>query len=258
MCMKLTNTIALVTGASSGIGSECARVFAEAGARLILMARRLERLETLAAELRDRYSVEVLSVGCDVRNSSSVFAALDTLPEQWRSIGVLVNNAGLSRGLEKLYEGRLDDWEEMIDTNIKGLLYVSRAVLPGMVQRNAGTVINIASIAGREVYPRGNVYCATKHAARALSEGMRIDVNGTAVRVCNIDPGLVQTEFSEVRFRGDTERAEKVYEGYTPLHGRDIAEAALFCATRPPHVVIADMLVLPVDQASATIVHKQL
>ncbi len=256
--MKLNNTTVLITGASSGIGRECAYVFAEAGARLILMARRVERIEAIAVGLRDLYGAEVLCIGCDVRNSSSVFAAIDTLPDAWSSVQVLINNAGLSRGLDKIHEGHLDDWEEMIDTNIKGLLYVSRAVLPGMVQRNSGTVINVASIAGREVYPKGNVYCATKHAARALSEGMRIDVNGTGVRVCNIDPGLVQTEFSEVRFRGDTDRAEKVYEGYTPLHGRDIAEAALYCATRPLHVVIADMLVLPVAQASATIVHKEL
>ncbi len=255
--MKFSNSIVLITGASSGIGRECAYVFAEAGARLLLLARRVERLETISADLHKRYGTDVLPVGCDVRDSSSVFAALDTLPEEWSAVQVLINNAGLSRGLDKLHEGHLDDWEEMIDTNVKGLLYVSRAVLPGMVQRKSGTVINIASIAGREVYPSGSVYCATKHAVRALSEGMRIDVNGTGVRVCNLDPGLVETEFSEVRFRGDTDRAEKVYEGYTPLHGRDIAESALFCATRPPHVVVADMLVLPVAQATATIVHKQ-
>lgn len=256
--MKLKNSIVLITGASSGIGWECAYVFAEAGARLVLLARRVERLEMMASDLRERFGTEVLPLGCDVRESSSVFAAVDTLPEEWSAVQVLVNNAGLSRGLDKIYEGHLDDWEEMIDTNVKGLLYVSRAVMPGMVQRRSGTVINIASIAGREVYPKGNVYCATKHAARALSEGMRIDVNGTGVRVCNIDPGLVETEFSEVRFRGDSQRAETVYEGYTPLHGRDIAEAALFCATRPPHVVIADMLVLPTAQATATLVHKEL
>lgn len=255
--MKLLNTTVLITGASSGIGRECAVVFAEAGARLVLLARRAERLTELAGRLRTDYGAEALTVECDVRDSARVFSALDTLPDGWNAVDVLVNNAGLSRGLDKLYEGRLDDWEEMIDTNIKGLLYVSRAVLPGMVQRGRGMVINIASIAGREVYPRGNVYCATKHAARALSGGMRIDTNGTGVRVCNIDPGLVETEFSEVRFRGDAGRAEKVYEGYTPLHGRDIAEAALFCATRPPHVTIADMLVLPADQATATIVHKE-
>jgi 3-hydroxy acid dehydrogenase/malonic semialdehyde reductase len=256
--MRLLNKIVLITGASSGIGRECAAVFAEAGARLILLARRVDRLAELSEQLRAEYGTETCSIECDVRDSARVFAALDTLPENWRSIDVLINNAGLSRGLDVIHEGRLDDWEEMIDTNVKGLLYVSRAVLPGMVQRQTGMVINMASIAGREVYPKGNVYCATKHAVRALSEGMRIDTNGTGVRVCNIDPGLVETEFSEVRFRGDTDRAEKVYEGYTPLHGRDIADAALFCATRPPHVTIADMLVLPLAQAAATIVHKQI
>lgn len=255
--MRLLNKIVLITGASSGIGRECAAVFAEAGARLILLARRADRLAELSEQLRADYGAESFTIECDVRESIRVFSALDSLPDNWRSIDVLINNAGLSRGLDTVYEGRLDDWEEMIDTNVKGLLYVSRAVLPGMVQRHTGILINIASIAGREVYPKGNVYCATKHAVRALSEGMRIDTNGTGVRVCNIDPGLVETEFSEVRFRGDTGRAGKVYEGYTPLHGRDIAEAALFCATRPPHVTIADMLVLPIAQATATIVHKQ-
>ena len=256
--MKLNNSIVLITGASSGIGYECARTFAEAGARLLLLARRIERLQELADELRTTHSADVLTLECDVSDSNRVFAVLDTLPDEWGRVDVLINNAGLSRGLDKVYEGHLENWGEMIDTNIKGLLYVTRAVLPGMVERRSGTVINIGSIAGREVYPNGAVYCSTKHAVRALSEGMRIDVNSTGVRVCNIDPGLVHTEFSEVRFRGDTERAEKVYTGYTPLHGRDIADAALYCATRPPHVVIADMLVLPTDQATATIVHKQL
>lgn len=255
--MTLLNKIVLITGASSGIGRECAATFAAAGARLILLARRADRLAEIAAQLQADYGTESLPIECDVRESIRVFSEIDTLPDNWRSIDILINNAGLSRGLETLQEGRLDDWEEMIDTNVKGLLYVSRAVLPGMIQRQTGMVINIASIAGRDVYPKGNVYCATKHAVRALSEGMRIDTNGTGVRVCNIDPGLVETEFSEVRFRGDTSRAEKVYEGYTPLHGRDIAEAALFCATRPRHVTIADMLVLPIAQATATIVHKE-
>lgn len=255
--MTLLNKIVLITGASSGIGRECAAAFAGAGARLILLARRADRLAEIAAQLQSDYGTESLTIECDVRESIRVFSEMDTLPDHWRSIDILINNAGLSRGLDTLQEGRLDDWEEMIDTNVKGLLYVSRAVLPGMIQRKTGMVINIASIAGRDVYPKGNVYCATKHAVRALSEGMRIDTNGTGVRVCNIDPGLVETEFSEVRFRGDASRAEKVYEGYTPLHGRDIAEAALFCATRPPHVTIADMLVLPIAQATATIVHKE-
>lgn len=254
--MKLQHNIVLITGASSGIGLECARVFAEAGARLVLLARRADRLEQLAEELREAHSTVSLCRECDVRDKHMVTSVLAELPEEWRAIDILINNAGLSRGLDKLHEGSITDWEEMIDTNVKGLLYVSRAILPGMVQRKSGMVINIASIAGREVYPNGNVYCATKHAVRALSEAMRIDTNGANIRVCNIDPGLVETEFSEVRFHGDTNRAATVYKGYTPLHGRDIAETALFCATRPPHVVIADMLVLPTAQAAATIVHK--
>ncbi len=255
--MRLNTQTALITGASAGIGIETARLFAEEGARLILLARREELLRRLADELKDSTGCETQILVCDVREVSAVNAAIAKLPESWRDIDLLINNAGLSRGLDKIHEGRLQDWEEMIDTNIKGLLYVSKAVLPGMVARGRGMVINVASIAGREVYPRGNVYCATKHAAKALSQAMMIDTNGTGVRVCNIDPGLVETEFSQVRFRGDSELARQVYEGYTPLKGRDVAEAILFCATRPAHVNIADMLIFPSDQASSTLVHKR-
>lgn len=256
--MQLHNRLVCITGASSGIGRACAETFARAGARLILLARREERLQSLARELRERYSAESQVFECDVRDRNRVEAVFNALPQGWEAIDILINNAGLSRGLDKLHEGQIADWEEMIDTNIKGLLYVSRSALPGMVARNAGMIINIASIAGREVYPNGNVYCATKHAARALSQGMMIDTNGTGVRVCNIDPGLVETEFSGVRFRGDEDRARKVYDGYQPLKGEDVAETALFCATRPPHVNIADVLIFPAAQASSTIVHKEL
>lgn len=256
--MKLTNKTVLITGASSGIGRACAEICAKEGARLILLARRRERLDELATELRKTYSSEIILATCDVRNYEQVENVVSALASEWAAIDVLINNAGLSRGLDKIQDGNIENWDEMIDTNVKGLLYVSRAVLPLMIRRNDGIVVNIASIAGREVYPSGNVYCASKFAARALSQSMQIDLNGTGVRVCNIDPGLVETEFSIVRFRGDAERAEKVYQGYTPLHSKDVAEAMMFCITRPKHVSIHDMLIMPTDQASTTIVNKKL
>lgn len=247
----------LITGASSGIGAACAERFAEAGARLLLLARRQERLQALAAELRHRFGVDSLPLVCDIRSRTEVERTLSHLPAEWASIDILLNNAGLARGFAPLYEGNPDDWDEMIDTNLKGLLSVTRAVLPGMLARREGMIINIASIAGREVYPNGNVYCATKHAVRALSEALRIELNGTNIRVVNIDPGLVETEFSLVRFRGDRERARKVYEGLQPLTAYNVADVVLFCATRPPHVVIADLLVLPTAQANTWLVHRQ-
>lgn len=252
----MNKRIVLITGASSGIGFGCAEVFAEAGARLIIVARRKERLDALADALRQKYNTDVLVCVCDVRERSAVFAMAETLPDEWKSIDVLINNAGLSRGLDKLQSGSVDDWEEMIDVNIKGLLYTTRAILPGMIDRSSGMIINIASIAGRMVYPSGNVYCATKSAVKAISESLQLDVNGTGVRVCNIDPGLVKTEFSLVRFRGDTARAEMTYSGFMPLMGRDVAEAALFCATRPPHVSIQDLLIMPTAQASPYVITK--
>lgn len=253
----MQNQIILVTGASSGIGKACAEVFAEAGARLILTARRRDRLESLAADLQARHQTEVLCLELDVRDRPQVEATLGTLPEAWQAIDVLVNNAGLSRGLSKLHEGEVQDWEEMIDTNVKGLLYVTRTVLPGMVARQRGHVINIGSIAGHQTYPNGNVYCATKAAVRALTEGLKLDLVGTPVRVSTVDPGLVETEFSAVRFRGDRDRAKTVYQGLTPLTGRDIAEVVLFCATRPPHVNLNEIVVMPTDQASTTLVHRR-
>ncbi len=255
--MKLTNKTILITGASSGIGRACAEICAKEGARLILLARRIELLEELALDLRANYKTEILVEKCDVRHRDQVETVIATLKDKWSAIDVLINNAGLSRGLDKIQDGDFQNWDEMIDTNVKGLLYVSRAVLPMMIRQNDGIVVNISSIAGREVYPAGNVYCASKHAARAISQSMQLDLNGTGVRVCNIDPGLVETEFSLVRFRGDAERAEKVYQGYTPLHGNDVAEAMLFCITRPKHVSIHDMLIMPTDQASTTLVNKK-
>ncbi len=253
----LTNSIILITGASSGIGRACAKAFAQLGARLILIARRKERLHELAAELKERHHTRSYLIELDVRDRKGVQQVFNKLPEEWQKIDVLVNNAGLSRGLDKLHEGSIDDWEEMIDTNVKGLLYVTRAVVPGMVQRGSGTVINIGSIAGHEVYPRGNVYCATKHAVDAITKGLRLDLVDTPIRVCTVDPGLVETEFSLVRFRGDEERARKTYQGLRTLLPEDVAEAVVFCATRPPHVQIAEIIMLPTHQASTTLVHRQ-
>ena len=248
--------IVLVTGASSGIGQSCARKFAEAGAKLILVARRLDRIKTLGEELKSLFQTETLILGLDVRKRADVIKKLSNLPPEWQAVEILINNAGLSRGLDKLHEGSIDDWEEMIDTNVKGLLYVSRTVVPGMVSRGRGTIINIGSIAGQEVYPGGNVYCASKFAVDALTRGLRLDLVDTPLRVCTVDPGLVETEFSNVRFRGDTERAKRTYQNMTPLTPDDVADAVLFCATRPAHVQLAQMLILPTSQASATLVHR--
>lgn len=255
--MELKNTRVLVTGASSGIGRSCATKFAEAGAKLLITARRKDRINEIAAQLKKKYHTDCLALELDVRDRKEVEKMFSNLPKEWQAIDVLVNNAGLSRGLDKLHEGKIDDWEEMIDTNVKGLLYVSRAVVPGMVARGRGTIVNIGSIAGHEVYPRGNVYAATKHAVDALTKGMRLDLVDTPIRVCTVDPGLVKTEFSMVRFRGDEEKAKAVYQNLEPLTPDDIADAVVFCATRPPHVQIAEMIVLPTAQASTTLVHRR-
>ncbi len=254
---SLKDKVVFITGASSGIGKSCARAFAAEGARVLMCARRADRLKGFAAELRKEFGVPVHHFGLDIRDQPAVEKAVGGLTKDWRAIEVLVNNAGLSRGLSKLHEGLLSDWEEMIDTNVKGLLYVSRAVIPGMVERESGHVINIGSIAGYEVYPGGNVYCATKYAVRALSKGLRLDLNGTPVRVSEVAPGMVETEFSVVRFHGDKERAGKVYQGLTPLSPDDIADAVVLCATRPPHVNVSLMIVMPTAQASTTLVHRK-
>ncbi len=253
----LKGKIVFVTGASSGIGRSCARAFAAAGSKILISARREERLTGLADNLKQEFGIPVRTLILDVRNQPGVAKAMADLPEEWRGIEILVNNAGLSRGLDKLYEGLLSDWEEMIDTNVKGLLYVSRAVIPGMIERGVGHVINIGSIAGYEVYPGGNVYCATKFAVRALSRGLRLDLCGTPVRVSEIAPGMVETEFSQVRFHGDVDRAVKVYQGLDPLTPADIAEAVVWCAARPAHVNISEMIVMPTAQASATMVNRK-
>lgn len=254
--MKLTDRRVLITGASSGIGEACARSFAQQGCHLLLVARRGERLENLAATLRSEHGVQVDVQKLDVRDRQTVAAALGAGQSPWDKIDILVNNAGLSRGVDPLQDGDLDDWEEMIDTNVKGLLYVSRAVLPGMVARGSGHVINIGSIAGHEVYPGGNVYCATKHAVTALNRGMGIDLLGTGVRVSSVDPGMVETEFSVVRFHGDQQRADGVYKGLTPLSAEDVADAVLFCATRPAHANVREMILMPSAQAAAVHSHR--
>jgi 3-hydroxy acid dehydrogenase / malonic semialdehyde reductase len=253
---SLIHSLVLITGASSGIGRSCAYKFAEAGARLILIARRKERLEKLSSELKNQFKAESFIYALDVRDRHAVTKFAQKIPQEWQNIDTLINNAGLSRGLQKLHEGQFEDWEEMIDTNVKGLLYISRAIIPGMVERRKGTVVNIGSIAGHDVYPGGNVYCATKHAVDALTKGMRMDLVDTQIRVCTIDPGLVETEFSEVRFHGDRERAKKTYQNMTPLTPEDIADAVFYAATRPSHVQIAELIIMPTAQASATLVHR--
>jgi NADP-dependent 3-hydroxy acid dehydrogenase YdfG len=254
----LVGKVVFITGASSGIGRATARAFAAAGANLLLCARREERLEELKGDLSSSYpSIQIRTFELDVRDPESVESELKALTPEWQRIDVLVNNAGLSRGLDPMHEGSIEDWDEMIDTNVKGLLYVSRAIVPGMVQRCTGHIVNIGSIAGHEVYPKGNVYCASKHAVDAITRGMRIDLMGTGVKVTTIDPGLVETEFSKVRFHGDEAKANAVYKGLQPLTPDDIAETVLWAATRPAHVQIAEVIVFPAAQASSMHVHRE-
>lgn len=255
--IALKNQIVLITGASSGIGAACTKIFADAGAKLILAARRLEKLQQLVETLPVT-SDQIHLVQLDVRDRLAVESAISNLPPLWSNIDILINNAGLSRGLDKLHEGDFQDWEEMIDTNIKGLLYLTRYVVPGMVNRGRGHVVNIGSIAGHQTYPGGNVYCSTKAAVKAISEGLKQDLLGTPIRVTSVDPGMVETDFSNVRFHGDTERAKKVYQGVTPLTPDDVADVVFFCTTRSPHVNINEVILMPVDQASATLVHRQI
>jgi 3-hydroxy acid dehydrogenase/malonic semialdehyde reductase len=255
--LSLKNKIVFVTGASAGIGESTAKAFAAKGARILMCARRFERIEKLAKTLAQEHETDVRAFKLDVRDQPAVDKAIAALPKEWRAIEVLVNNAGLSRGLDKLPQGLVSDWEEMIDANVKGLLYVSRAVLPGMIERGKGHAINIGSIAGREVYPGGNVYCATKFAVKALSNAMRLDLSGTPIRVSEVAPGMVETEFSLVRFHGDAGRAAKVYQGLQPLSPDDIADAVVWCATRPLHVNVTEVVIMPTAQASTTLVHRK-
>ncbi|MEE4177012.1 MAG: SDR family oxidoreductase [Bacteroides sp.] len=247
----------MITGATSGIGKACAMRFAAMGNKLIITGRRVNRLENLKSEIEDTWHVPVLLLNFDVRDNKAVRAAIDGLPDDWKEIDILVNNAGLALGFDPIEEGSLEDWEQMIDTNIKGLLFVTRAVSPGMKMRKKGHIINIGSIAGREVYPKGNVYCSTKHAVDALSQGMRIDLVSHGIKVTQISPGAVETEFSKVRFHGDDERAKNVYKGFKPLSGEDVAEVVAYVTTLPGHVNINDLLIMPAAQASAAIIHKE-
>jgi NADP-dependent 3-hydroxy acid dehydrogenase YdfG len=247
--------IVLITGATSGIGEATARLLAANNFKLILAGRRNDRLTKLTTELSQ--VTEVIALNFDVRDRSQTAQSIGSLPEEWKNIDVLVNNAGNAHGLAPIQTGEVDDWDAMIDINVKGLLYVSKQVMPGMIARKAGHILNIGSIAGKEVYPNGNVYCASKFAVDALTKGMRMDLNPFGIKVTGIHPGMVETEFSLVRFKGDAERAKSVYQGLTPLYAADIADVILFTVTRPAHVVIADMVVLPTAQASATVLKRE-
>ena len=250
--------IALITGASAGIGAATAERFAKGGYDLIVTGRRAATLEELRKKFETAYSIRIWTLSFDVRNQEEVNHYLALLPAEWREIDVLVNNAGLAVGLHPVQEGIVDDWERMIDTNIKGLLYVTRMVAPWMVARKKGHIVNIGSIAGKEVYPHGNVYCATKYAVDALTKGMRSDMLQYGIRVSQIAPGAADTEFSAVRFKGDMERAANVYKGFEPLHAEDIAEAIWYVTQLPPHVNINDMVIMPTAQAGTMLFHKQL
>lgn len=245
---------ALITGATSGIGRATARKFADNGIRLILCGRRVDRLKMLKNELDDK--TEVLIEQFDVRDKNAVLKILGNLPSEFSKVDILVNNAGNAHGLDPIDKGSTDDWEAMLDINVKGLLYVSKAIMPYMIENKSGHIINIGSTAGKEVYPNGNVYCASKHAVDAISKAMRIDLNKYGIRVSEINPGLVETEFSLVRFKGDNEKAFKVYQGYQALKPEDVADLIYFVISRPPHVTIADVIILPTAQASSTIVNK--
>jgi 3-hydroxy acid dehydrogenase/malonic semialdehyde reductase len=247
----------LITGATSGIGKACAHLFAQQGFRMILVARKQDKLERIGKHFTDKYAVEIKTLLADVRDRSAVAAVMDGLPEDWKQVDVLINNAGLSLGLEPIDQGDLNDWDNMIDTNVKGLLYVTKIVSNWMIGSKKGHIINIGSTAGKEVYPNGNVYCATKHAVDALNKGMRIDLLPHGIKVTAINPGMVETEFSKTRFKGDVARADKVYEGLEPLIAQDIAEAIWFAVSRPAHVNINDMIITPTAQANSYVVNRK-
>jgi hypothetical protein len=249
--------IVLITGATSGIGEATAVMLAKEGYRLILTARRAPQLKKIAADLENQYKTKCYTFPLDVRNLQAVTGFVGSIPPEWRSVSVLLNNAGLAAGLDPIQEGSTDDWDQMIDTNIKGLLYMTRMIAPGMIERGEGHIINIGSVAGKEVYPKGAVYCATKSAVDALTRGMRQDLVSFGIKVSSVCPGAVETEFSLVRFKGDEARAAKVYEGFEPLKAEDIADVIRFIISRPAHVNIQDVLIMPKAQASATIVHKR-
>lgn len=248
--------IALVTGATSGIGRASAITLAKMGFHIIATGRRADRLEELRSEIPE--GIDFLPLVFDVRDRETVMEILGNLPKNWKNVDLLLNNAGNAHGMDPIQSGNMDDWDAMIDINVKGLLYVSKAIIPGMCERKSGMIINIGSIAGKEVYPNGNVYCGSKHAVDAITKGMRIDLNPFGIRVVAIHPGLVETEFSLVRFKGDSTRAETIYQGYEPLVAQDIADIIEFAVNRPAHVVLADIVVLPTAQASAALVKKDI
>lgn len=255
---NIKNKIVFISGASSGIGKACAEGFAQAGAHLILCARSIEKVEELSQELKEKYQIEILTCKLDVQDKVAVAEVIDGLPENWKKIHILINNAGLARGLEKLQQGSTDDWDAMIDTNVKGLLYLTRKIVPFMLENKVhGHVINIGSTAGIHAYPNGAVYCATKAAVKFISDGLRMDVVDKPIRVTNIQPGMVETNFSVTRFHGDQQKADNVYEGIQPLVAEDIAEIVIFAASAPTHVQICEVTVTPTHQATAGIVHKE-
>ncbi len=253
----MPKNIALITGATSGIGLAIAEQFAANGIDLILTGRRAERLSESKAKLEKEFGIEVYTLCYDIRKQNECEQAIQSLPAAWKSIRYLINNAGLASGLGKIYEGQLSDWEQMIDTNVKGLLYMSRLVIPMLIANKQGHIVNISSIAGKEVYANGNVYCASKFAVDALNKGMRIELAESGIRVTSINPGAVNTEFSLVRFHGDAERAEKVYEGFDPLMAQDIADAVYYAISRPTHVNINEMIIMPTAQPVASIIHRK-
>jgi len=255
--MNLNGKVVFITGASSGIGAATALAFAAQGSRLLLAARRAAKLAEVASLALERGAAAVHCISLDVRDRNDVQVAIDALPPEWAEIEVLINNAGLSRGLEKLYEGAIEDWEEMIDTNVKGMLWVTRAVVPGMVARGRGHVVNLGSTAQELAYPGGAVYCGTKAAVKLINDGLREDLLGTPVRVSDIGAGMVETEFSEVRFRGDKERSAKVYQNITPLMPDDVADAIVWATTRPAHVNVAHMIVTTIDQANSIMFNRR-
>ena len=243
----------LITGATSGIGQATAHLFAQRGDRLILCGRRQERLD----ELQGVFDCETHLLNFDVRERAAVFSAVESLPNDWKKINLLINNAGNAHGLDPVHKANLDDWDAMIDGNVKGLMYVTKAVLPQMVDRKEGQIVNVGSIAGIEVYPNGNVYCASKFAVDAFTQGLRLDLNPYGIRICAVHPGLVETEFSMVRFKGDEERSKKVYNALTPLTPEDVANAIAYMVDVPPHVTVADLTLLPTDQANATVINRK-
>jgi len=254
---KLQNKTTLITGTTSGIGKSCAIYFATEGSNLVIMSRQQQKLDELKVMIENDFGVRVFAVQCDVRDKASVVAACNAIPDDFKKIDILINNAGLASGFDLIQDGSSADWDDMIDTNIKGLLYVSQAIIPGMIENRSGHIINLGSVAGHDVYPRGNVYCATKHAVKALSEGFRVDLLEYGIKVTSVDPGMVETNFSVIRFHGDEEKAKNVYNGFVPLTADDIADTILFAATRPANVNLNEIIITPVAQANGIFISRK-